>query len=433
MTIGIDASRAFSNQRTGTENYSYAITRALAKLDQTNSYILFVRGGADIDSPATQGVPLRGWPKNFRFVEIGWPLLWTQVGLASQTFVEKLDVLFIPAHTLPVVRKPGLKTVVTIHDLGAEYLAQYHQFPHKYYLNLATGYAAAHADALIAVSQATKNDLIEKLKVNEKRIHVIYEGYDKEKFKVHASTGSTTSTSFSTGSLTTSSLRTRSSKFKTDAQVNTLKRFDIQKSYLLFVGTVQPRKNLVRLIEAFSRMVNSDSLILNPSSFIIRDLSLVIVGSKGWLADDIYQAPAKYGVASRVKFLGHVDDVYLPALYSGAKALVFPSLYEGFGLPILEAMAVGCPVLTSGISSMPEVAEDAALYVNPYDIENITSGLIDILDRNKGQELRVKGLEQVKKFSWEKAARATLKVLEDVFKNQNAGKNSKFQPLNFKL
>lgn len=395
MIIGIDASRAFSKQRTGTENYSYAITRALAKIDKINSYLLFVRGGADIDRSGTQGQALRGWPKNFRFVEIGWPRLWTQVGLSWQTFAKKLDVLFIPAHTLPVIRKPGLPTVVTIHDLGAEYLAEYHQFPHKYYLNLATEYAAAQADALIAVSQATKKDLVEKLKVEEKKIHVVYEGYDQKLFQPAS----------------------------IDVVRNILKRFDIQNPYLLFVGTVQPRKNLERIIEAFARILrNKDTRISGakishsiPVSEYL-NLDLVIVGSKGWLADDIYQAPARYGVADRVKFLGHVDDYDLPALYSGAEALVFPSLYEGFGLPILEAMACGCPVLTSQISSMPEVAGNSALYVNPYDIEDITSCLIDILDRGKGQELKVKGFEQSKKFSWEKAAKETLEVLEKVAK-----------------
>ena len=212
--------------------------------------------------------------------------------------------------------------------------------------------------------------------MDPKKIEVIYEGYDKQKFRV-------------------------------DVLVNSLKHFNlVPKSYFLFVGTVQPRKNLERLIKAFSRQ---------PDDY------LVIVGQKGWLSDEIYNLPKKQWIedersslAGKVKFLGYVPDEDMPAIYTGAIALTFPSLFEGFGLPILEAQACGCPVITSNVSSMPEVAGKGAVYVDPYSIDDIVKGMV----RVKSHESRVKliraGFENVKRFSWEKCAMETLKVLEEV-------------------
>jgi len=139
---------------------------------------------------------------------------------------------------------------------------------------------------------------------------------------------------------------------------------------------------------------------------------LVLVGSKGWLADEIYRLPKKLGIEDRVKFSGYVPDEYLPALYSGAAALTFPSLFEGFGLPILEAQACGCPVLTSNTSSMPEVAGYGAIYVDPYSINDIVEGMVKVQSSKfKVQSVKA-GFENIKRFSWERCARETLEVLE---------------------
>ncbi|OGE15169.1 hypothetical protein A3F00_03690 [Candidatus Daviesbacteria bacterium RIFCSPHIGHO2_12_FULL_37_11] len=396
MIIGIDGSRAFLKDKTGTENYSYQLLKALAKLEQSsfsskidskNQYIVYLR---------TQGDALRGWSGNFKFVELKWPRLWTQVGLARQTFKDKLDVLFIPAHTSPLIHKPGLKTVVTVHDLGAEYLPKMHQLKQRLYLKYITKYQLKSATKLIAVSNATKKDLVKKIGIDPKKIEVIYEGYDENLFK----------------------------PVKNDILVNSLKEFDlVAGKYFLFIGTIQPRKNLERLIKAFSSVISSGTRNLKIKKAKSRDLSLiarddnsklVLVGSRGWLSDSIYKLPAKLGIEDKVKFLGRVEDKDLPALYSGAIALTFPSLFEGFGLPILEAQACGCPVLTSSTSSMPEIAGKGAIYVNPHSLDDIIRGM----SRVKSQESRVKlvraGFENVKRFAWEKCAKETLKVLESV-------------------
>lgn len=373
MIIGFDGSRVFVPDRTGTENYSFQLLKNLAEIDGSNlgkgslsknKYRIYIRPGINVG---------KNWPDNFQFIKINWPRLWTQGGLGLQTFKDNLDVLFIPAHTLPLFRKPGLKTVVTVHDLGSEYLPSMHQAKQRIYLGFMQEYQLQTATKIIAVSRATKGDLVKKIGLDPNKIEVVYEGYDKKMFN----------------------------PVKTDILNHSLKQYGLKpKEYFLFIGTVQPRKNLERLIRAFS------------SDFT--GLKLAIVGSKGWMSDRIYSLPEELKTEDRVRFLGYVPEKDLPALYSGAKAFTFPSLFEGFGLPILEAQACGCPVLTSNISSMPEVAGKGAVFVNPYSVDDIVKGMIRIMNN----DLRIKnikaGFENVKRFSWEKAAKETLEVLEKI-------------------
>lgn len=363
MLIGFDGSRAFTDRRTGTENYSYQLLKNLLKIDRADTYIVYVRPGS-ISGKILQ--------HNVQYVQIPWKRFWTQGGLALQTFKDDLDILFVPAHTFPIIRNSKLKTVMTVHDLGVEYLPGLHQLKQQLYLKYITKYQLASATGLIAVSKATKDDLIKKAGINPGKISVVYEGYDDNLFK----------------------------PIKDDTLVNSLRQYKIKPgSYFLFVGTTQPRKNLERLITAFNNLKNEN---------------LVIVGSKGWLSDEIYHLPGKLGIEDSIKFLGYVPDVDMPAIYSGAKALTFPSLFEGFGLPILEAQACGCPVLTSNTSSMPEVAGKGAIFVNPNSTQDIIRGIREI------EEVRDKivkaGFENIKRFSWEKCARQTLEVLERVEK-----------------
>ena len=155
---------------------------------------------------------------------------------------------------------------------------------------------------------------------------------------------------------------------------------------------------------------------LRDSSLVAQNdkLQLVIAGSKGWLSNKIYKLPKRLGIEHKVKFLGYVADEKLPALYSGAKALLFPSLFEGFGLPILEAQACGCPVLTSNTSSMPEVAGKGAIYVDPYNIDDIVKGMERLKREGERGKLIKAGFENIKRFSWEKCARETLRVFGDL-------------------
>ncbi|OGY25833.1 MAG: hypothetical protein A2134_00275 [Candidatus Woykebacteria bacterium RBG_16_39_9b] len=368
MYIGIDASRITAEEKTGTESYSFNLINALQIVDNKNKYTLYLNKPHKYFEPTA---------KNFTVKYIPFPRLWTQGRLALECLMNPPDVLFVPAHTIPVIRRPSLKTVVTIHDLGAEFLEQYHKFPQKLYLNWSTNYVAKYATHIIAVSESTKNDLIKMFALESSRISVVHEGVNRRYFSRRG-----------------------------EGKVGQIKKKYGLENYLLFVGTIQPRKNLVNLIEAFSKIR-------------LKDIDLVLVGKPGWLYDEIYKAPKKFGVEDRVKFLGYVPINELPALYSGASGLALVSLYEGFGLPVLEAMAAGCPCLVSNQSSLPEVAGDAALTVDPDDENDIKRGIEELLeDQKTRQELIERGLNRVKKFTWEKAAEKTLAVLEKV-NNEN--------------
>ena len=184
------------------------------------------------------------------------------------------------------------------------------------------------------------------------------------------------------------------------------KKYDISSRFILSVGTLQPRKNFTKLIEAFSQI--SD-----------QEIELVIVGKKGWLYEEILHAPKAYGVENRVKFLEFVPDEDLPALYKMAQCFVLPSLYEGFGLPVLEAMAHICPIVISNVSSLPEIAGDAALYIDPENLRSIKDG-IELALTQKGTEKEKKriaeGMKRVKLFTWDKAATDVIALLEQVGK-----------------
>ncbi len=369
MLVGIDASRAFIKERTGTENYSYYLLREIAKLDKKNQYKLYLKGSPKVDFSL---------PPNFWIKRIPWPRLWTQVGLASECLLHPPNLLFIPAHTLPLIRQPHLRTVVTIHGLEYQYLPGYYRFPQKLYLTRSTEYAVAQATRMIAVSKWTKKQLVKHLQADPDKIKVIYEGVDSKKFQIP------------------------NSKFQIR---KILRKYKIRKPYLLFVGTIQPRKNLVRLIKAFSQLTTGD-------------LQLVLVGKRGWMYDKILAAPKRFGVIRRVRFLNFVPDQDLPVLYSEAQAFCLASLMEGFGLPVLEAMAAGTPVLAARAGALPELVGEAGLLVNPKKTSEIARALqLLVENRTLREGLREKGFRQIKKFSWQKAAKETIRLFEDIVNN----------------
>lgn len=246
MLIGIDTSRATKEEKTGTENYSWNLIHALARVDKENRYVLYF-----------DKVPpfLEISQSNFSTKVITAPRFWTQGRLALECLMHPPEILFVPAHTIPLVRRPGLKTIVTIHDLGAQFLAEYHKFPQKIYLNWSTEYVAKVASHLIAVSNFTKKDLNRTLKVPASRISVVHEGVDR-KFFYH----------------------------RPDWEIKQVKaNYGVGCDYFLYVGTIQPRKNLVRLIEAFAKSG-------------VKNVDLVLAGSSGWLDEEINELPEKLSI-----------------------------------------------------------------------------------------------------------------------------------------
>lgn len=369
MVIGIDASRAFISEKTGTENYSFEVIKHLLRLPETkfHTFVLFTRPNAIIPPWTKQ--------KNVQIKPINLKYLWTQVGLAWETWRGELDVLWIPAHTLPVLRKPGMNTVVTIHGLEYRWLPEYRNFLQRWYLPLSTFYAAKNATKIIAVSQSTKNDLLSEIKTDANKIKVIWEGVEPK-------------------------LEIRNSKF----EMSTFAKYGLKKKkYVLFVGTIQPRKNLVSLIQAW-KLIQAD----------IPDYKLVIAGAVGWMAEEVLQEVARLGVGDRVVFTGRVDDLVLHALYQGASVYVQPSWTEGFGLPVLEAMREGVAVVVSDGGALPEVVGEAGVVVriNRNFVRNLGEAIKGLLtNKNERQTFTTRGYKRVAQFSWEKTAKETLLML----------------------
>lgn len=382
MTIGFDGSRAFSQGRTGTENYSFQLLKHLSLIDTENQYLIYIK-----DSQL-KAFKSENFPDNFECRVIGLPRLWTQIGLAFRTFVDPLDMLFVPSHTLPLIRRPGLKSVITVHDLGAEFLPAFHQFKQVLYLNLMTHYQLKTAAKIIAVSKATKKDIQDRVGVSSEKIEVVYEGVDEKLFR----------------------------KLPIDIENRILHQYKLtahtssrgKNKYFFFIGTIQPRKNLERLIRAFAQF-------LNDRGDKAAGFELILAGQRGWKSEGIYELPKGLGIEDRVRFIGRVSDEELNGLYGGATALVYPSLFEGFGLPILEAFSADCPVITSNISSMPEIAGNAAVLVDPYNIVGISKAMQELASSDTlRSSLIKKGRLRSIEFSWKYCAVKTLKVLNSV-------------------
>jgi glycosyltransferase involved in cell wall biosynthesis len=359
MRIGIDISRVAATARTGTEHYAYELLAALAHIDRQNDYTLYCNR-----MPAALP-PLR---PNFRLRQIPLPRFWTHLRLSAEIIAHPPEAAFIPAHVIPLGAPLAHRTrlVVTVHDLGYLRFPEAHTRAQRLMLRLTTVWSARMADRVIAISAATRDDLIRLAQVPAEKISIVHHGVSP-RFRL-------------------SNLQSPISNLP----------------YFLYVGTIQPRKNLVRLIEAFAQFLRGSD----------RAYRLILAGKPGWLSEPIVRRAAELGLGDAVQFLGYVPDSELPALLGGATAFVFPSLYEGFGMPVLEAMAAGVPVLTSNTSALPEVAGDAALLVDPEDTQAIMAGLAQLAnDAGLRERLRERGLAQSGRFTWERCAQETLAAI----------------------
>jgi glycosyltransferase involved in cell wall biosynthesis len=378
VRIGIDYTAAV-RQQGGIGRYTRSLIRSLSELDTRNEYILFVAGGrADDDG-------LGGWPKNFRLRSVPisdrWlNILWQRlrIPLPIQLWTGRLDLFHSPDFVLPPLgRTPA---VLTIHDLSFLRVPWCFVPQFRGYLESAVSRSVERAGLILADSASTQRDLADLLGVNLERVHVLYPGVE--------------------------------SRFRplTDeaALEQVRQRYGLPQNFVLGLGTLQPRKNFTGLIGAFGRM-----LAAWGEAPGLEDVRLVIAGGKGWLYEDIELAVVRAGLEDRVQIVGFVEDQDLPALYTLARVFAFPSWYEGFGVPVLEAMACGTPVVTADNSSLPEAVGGAGLMVDAADLDALALALFRLLtDRGLRAELIAAGLEQAGCFTWDAAARELLQVYD---------------------
>jgi len=380
LTIGIDASRAARARRTGTETYALELIKGLAKLTapQRRLRLYTPHPPQHSDWPAAPHVETRTIP---------WPRLWTHLRLSAELWRHPPDLLFVPAHVLPLICP--VPALVTVHDLGYIHYPAAHRPFDRRYLDWTTRRHTRLARHILADSQATKDDLVNIYRADPQRVSVVYLGRDE-----------------SLAPITNPELiRQTKAKYNITAD-----------DYLLYLGTLHPRKNLVRLVEAFQGVL--PQLAQQKSSTAQADRpapQLVIAGQKGWLYNEIFGRVQALGLENKVVFTGFVANADKPALLSGALAYLFPSLFEGFGLPVLEAMACGTPVLTSNVSSLPEVAGDAALLVDPHHVDEIAGGIAQLAtNATLRHRLVERGFAQLQKFSWGRAAEQVMEILEQM-------------------
>lgn len=362
--IGIDASRSNTTQKTGTEYYSYEIISRIVNY-KDSFFRLYSKE------------PL-GYIKDSQNIEsrvMPFPKLWSQIRLSFEIMQNPPSVLFVPAHTIPIFH--GKKTVVTAHDVGFKYFPELYTPLERIYHNFCMSFSLRHATKIIAISNATRDDLVRLYKADPKKITVIYHGFDENKYY----------------------------PLKNDEEPPA----EIAKlmPYIFFIGRLEAKKNIKNLIKAFSEYKQKTG---NPEK-------LVLGGRGGYqyeeIVEEIENCPEQ--IKKDIIQLGYVPDKDVSNLTRFAKLFAFPSNFEGFGMPLLECMASGVPIVASNTTSIPEIVEDAALLCDPKDYKKLAENIEKVCTDSKlRDEMIAKGLKRASTFSWEKSTRETLDTINSI-------------------
>jgi glycosyltransferase involved in cell wall biosynthesis len=368
--IAIDAHSVGANLG-GNETYATNLIEALAEIDQTNQYTIYVTKQSAIERFANR------WP-NFKIKQTlpHTPLVRIPITLSAELRKNPVDVLHVQYTAPPLAPCP---VVATIHDLSFEHLPETFNRRSRAQLRLTVRHTARRAARILTLSEFSRRDISETYEIDLDRIAV-----------------------------TPAAASPHFARITSETELEGVReKYKIQRDYVLSLSSIQPRKNLVRLIEAYSYLRESHSTGELPQ--------LVLAGKKGWLESDVFRAANQSRVARDILFTGYVADADLPALYSGALCFVYPSYFEGFGLPVVEAMQCGTPVIVGNRTSLPEVVGDAGILIDPFNHKDLADAMAHLLS-NPGarDELRELGIERAKTFNWLETARLTLQVYEQV-------------------
>lgn len=354
MRIGIDASRAFLKRRTGIEEYSYKVISALRSPLRDTEVILYIR--------SDQSVPF-DLPERWRVKKLRAPRFWTQVRLSIEMLLHPPDILFVPAHTVPIIHPA--RTIVTVHGLEYEVFPESYSFWERLYMRFSIYFSTRVAVRVIAVSENTREDLVRLYGVSREKISVVYEGVSENAAAHGVDPAPRTGT-----------------------------------PYFLFIGRLEERKNILRIIEAFE--------ILKKTQGIPHEL--IFAGKPGYGYGKI-----RFKIQNstfNIREAGYVTEEEKWKLLGGADVFLFPTLYEGFGLPVLEAQAIGIPVVTSTTSSLPEIGGKGALYANPSSAADIAEKTRELLSsEGLRNDIIDKGYDNVRRFGWDRCAVAIAEIL----------------------
>ncbi|MFA7170939.1 MAG: glycosyltransferase family 1 protein [Candidatus Paceibacterota bacterium] len=377
-TIGIDIRMLARGNKSGVEEYTSELLEHMLPLGGDIRFKLFYNGWKKepldfkwLELPNVElkefRIPNRILDGTFRFLDL--PKVDSLLG--------GVDKFFSPHIFLSSVGK-SCEKIVTFHDLSFEKYPEFYSSQKNFWhFSMNPRQQAERADNIIAVSASTKQDLVEIYKIAPEKIKVIYSGLSMKVKK----------------------------EVLPQEKIYVQKKYNLPDNYILYLGTLEPRKNIVSLLTAFDRLKKENT-------FKDSGLKLVIAGAKGWLYNEIFTTAQKFSSRGDIVFTGFVEDKYKPALYRGAKLFVYPSFYEGFGFPPLEAMAKGTPVVTSGISSIPEAVENAAMTVNPTSPDELYRAMREVLtDPKLSSLLSARGYERAKIFDWNKCAKETLEFI----------------------
>ncbi|MCH7492161.1 glycosyltransferase family 4 protein [Patescibacteria group bacterium] len=376
MRIGIDCRTILNpklGERAGVGHYTFNLVKNLLKLDKVNEYILYfdhrVHSTKDFEQ---KNVKIKNLP--FSQYNKFMPFAYSHMLISAYLLKHGLDIFHSPISSLPLTYPK--KSLITVHDLAIYKNPSW--FPTQIFsTKLLVPRSLNAADKIIAVSESTKKDIREIFNIPPKKIKVVYEAPNVTKVKVR------------------------------NKKIDSLHKFKLPSKFVFFLGTIEPRKNLVGLLEAFRKVIDRN--------MSLRSYQLIIAGAKGYKNENVFSRIKELKLSKYVKYLGYVTHNQKIELLKKATCFAFPTSYEGFGLPVLEAMALGTPVITSNVSSLPEITKNSAVLVDPESTTELAAALQKIMTNQQHRiTLSKKGLKRAKDFSWEKCARETLKVYKSM-------------------